>query len=68
MKRNVIALFVALLGLAWVVSLSEAMNNPRRLKAHLEKAEELEAKEIYVDAISEYESALEYDPENEGSI
>ncbi|BDZ84767.1 hypothetical protein Lac2_29010 [Claveliimonas bilis] len=66
MKRNVIALFVALLGLAWVVSLSEAMNNPRRLKAHLEKAEELEAKEIYVDAISEYESALEYDPENEG--
>lgn len=65
MKRNVIVLFAALLGLAWAVSLSEAVNNPQEMKEHLEKAKELEEKGIYVDAIEEYESALEYDPENE---
>ena len=64
MKRNVIVLFVALLGLSWVTALAEAVNNPRELKAHLKRAEELEEKGIYVDAITEYKNALEYDPEN----
>lgn len=65
MKRNVIVLFIALLGLSWFTALSEAANNPRELRAHLDRAAELEEKGIYVDAITEYESALEYDPENE---
>lgn len=65
MKRNVIVLFTALLALSWAVSLSEAVNDPKELKKHLKRAEELERKEIYVDALAEYESALEYDPENE---
>lgn len=65
MKRNVIVLFIALLGLSWFTALSEAVNDPRELKAHLDRAAELEGKGIYVDAITEYESALEYDPENE---
>lgn len=65
MKRNVIVLFIALLGLAWFTALSEAVNNPKELKAHLDRAAELEEKGIYVDAVTEYESALEYDPDNE---
>ncbi len=64
MKRNVIILFVALLALSWYSAGSEAANKPKELKAHLDRAEELEAKEIYVDAAEEYEAALEYDPEN----
>lgn len=65
MKRNVVVLFIALLGLSWFTALSEAVNDPRELKAHLDRAAELEKKGIYVDAVTEYESALEYDPENE---
>lgn len=65
MKKNVIILFVTLLSLSWYTALSEAVNDPREMKAHLEQAAELEKKEIYVDAIVEYESALKYDPENE---
>ena len=64
MKRNVIILFVALLGLSWFTALSEAVNDPKELKAHLDRAAELEEKGIYVDAAAEYESALEYDPDN----
>lgn len=64
MKRIVIILFVALLGLSWFSAFSEAVNNPKKLREHLEKAAELEEKEIYVDAIEEYKSALEYDPDN----
>lgn len=65
MKRNVIVLLIALLGLSWFTALSEAVNDPKEMKAHLERAAELEEKEIYVDAVTEYESALEYDPDNE---
>ena len=64
MKRNVIVLFVALLGLSWFTALSEAVNDQKELKAHLDRAAELEEKGIYVDAAAEYESALEYDPDN----
>lgn len=65
MKRNVTVLFIALLSLSWFTALSESVNIPRELEAHLDRASELEEKGIYVDAITEYESALEYDPENE---
>lgn len=64
MKKYVIILFVFLLGLSWYSAVSETINNPRELKAHLDRAKELEEKEIYVDAVTEYEVALEYDPEN----
>ena len=65
MKKTVIILFAALLGLSWLTALSEAADDPRELKAHLERAAALEEKGIYVDAIAEYESALEYAPDNE---
>lgn len=54
-----------LLGLAWYSAVSEALRAPLKAKEHMEKAAEFEKKEIYVDAVVEYENALEYDPENE---
>lgn len=65
MKKNLIFVFCVLLGLAWFTAVSAAVNNPRKVEEHLAKASELEAQGIYVDAIAEYESALEYEP---GSI
>ena len=65
MKKNLIFVFCVLLGLAWFTAVSAAVNNPRKVEEHLAKASELETQGIYVDAIAEYESALEYEP---GSI
>lgn len=58
-------MMVVLLGLAWYTAISETTSAPVKAKEHLEKAAELEAKEIYIDAAAEYESALEYEPDNE---
>ena len=63
MKKYIIILFLGLLGLSWYSAVSDAVNDPKELEAHLEKAEELENKGIYVDAVTEYEAALEYAPE-----
>lgn len=51
-----------MLGIGWVTSISTMLSNPRELEAHLEKAEELEEKGIYIDAIDEYQKVLEYQP------
>lgn len=64
MKKNLILIFCVLLGLAWFTAISEAVNNPRKVEEHLARASELEARGIYVDAIEEYEAALEYEPDN----
>lgn len=40
------------------------VNRPKNAKAHIQKAAWLEEKEIYVDAVTEYEQALEYVPDN----
>lgn len=64
MKKNLILVFCVLLGLAWFTAISETVNNPRKVEEHLAKAAELEAQGIYVDAIEEYEGALEYEPDN----
>ena len=60
MKKYVILLLIVLLGLAWFSAASDMVNDPIKAKEHIEKAEELVEKEIYVDAVTEYESALEY--------
>ena len=64
MKRNLIIIFCLLLGLSWYTAISAAINNPKEMQAHLEAAEAYEAQGIYVDAITEYEAALIYEPEN----
>ena len=51
-------LFIAMLGLSWYTAVSEAVNNPKKVQEHLQKAAELEEKGIYVDAVTEYEQAL----------
>lgn len=62
MKRNLILIFCVLLGLSWFTAISEAVNNPKKVQEHLARAAELEAQGIYVDAITEYEEALSYWP------
>ena len=64
MKRNLILIFCVLLGLAWFTAISDAINNPKKAQEHLAKARELESQGIYVDAITEYEEALEYWPQD----
>ncbi|MGI6012478.1 MAG: WG repeat-containing protein [Ruminococcus sp.] len=65
MKKSIILLMTVLLGLAWYLAVSETAGALVKAKEHMEKAAELEKKEIYVDAVLEYENALEYDPDNE---
>lgn len=57
-------MFAVLLGLSWYTAVSEAVNRPKQAKEHMQKAAELEEKEIYVDAVTEYEQVLEYEPDN----
>ncbi len=64
MKKYIILLFAVLLGLSWYTAISDMVNRPKNAKAHIQKALELEEKEIYVDAAAEYEQALEYVPDD----
>lgn len=64
MKKKIVILFLALLALGWLVSISAILNDPKDYEAHIEKAEELEKKEIYIDAITEYQEALAYSGDN----
>lgn len=66
MKRNIILLFVGMLGLSWYLAISEAVNNPVKMQEHMQKAAEFEEKGIYVDAVAEYEEALQYAPDDAG--
>ena len=52
MKKYVILLLIVLLGLAWFSAASDMVNDPIKAKEHIEKAEELVEKEIYVDAVT----------------
>lgn len=60
MKRNVILALVGLLAVSWLSAINDMVSIPKNLKQHVEKAEAFEKKEIYVDAVTEYQGALEY--------
>ncbi len=64
MKKEGTILVIVLLVLSWYVTMSTAIGTPKQYKEHLEKAKAYEKKEIYEDAISEYEAALAIEPEN----
>lgn len=64
MKKYIILIFIVLLGLSWYTAISDTINWPKYTKEHMQKAAELEKKGIYVDAVTEYEQALVYDPDN----
>lgn len=65
MKKKLVVLFLALLALSWYLTISEVIERPGKVKACLAKAEELESQEIYVDAITQYEEALTYKPDDQ---
>lgn len=64
MKKNLMFVFCALLGLAWFSAISDAISHPKKIQEHLERAAELESKGIFVDAAAEYEEALQYAPDD----
>ncbi len=64
MKKYVILIFAVLLGLSWYTAISDTVNRPKHAKEHIQRAARLEEKEIYVDAVTEYEQALEYTPDD----
>lgn len=64
MKRKVILAFVGLLAVSWLAAVNDMVSIPKKVKEHIEKAQIFEDKQIYVDAVEEYQSALEYDEEN----
>lgn len=64
MKKIMILLMIIMTGAAWYVNLTAFINEPKEYQAHVKKADEYYEKGIYVDAITEYESALEYRPDN----
>lgn len=57
MKKNISFMLIVLLALSWYVSIDTYFGAPGEYQSHLEKAEKYEKKEIYEDAISEYEIA-----------
>ena len=64
MKKKLVIIFLVLLALSWYMAVSDTIQKPGKVRACLAKAEELENQEIYVDAITQYEQALVYEPDN----
>ena len=64
MKRNVILGLVGLLAVSWLAAVNDMVSIPKKIKEHIAKAEVLEEKQIYVDAVDEYQGALEYEPDD----
>ena len=64
MKRNVILGLVGLLAVSWLAAVNDMVSIPKKIKEHIAKAEILEDKQIYVDAVDEYQGALEYEPDD----
>lgn len=68
MKKKIIILFIVLLGLSWFFSISTMLGNPKEMQSHIEKAEALDEKGIYVEAIEEYQEALTYKADDVDTI
>lgn len=64
MKRNVILGLVGLLAVSWLAAVNDMVSIPKKIKEHIAKAEIFEDKQIYVDAVDEYQGALDYDSGN----
>ena len=64
MKKKIIILLVALLGLAWITTVSSMVTTPGEINDHIKRAEKYESKGIFIEAVGEYEEALKYDENN----
>ena len=58
-------MMVLLFGLGWYSTIKTTIERPVRYREYLRRAEQLETKEIYYDAVLEYQKALEYKPNNQ---
>lgn len=65
MRKKVMVLLVLLLALSWYQVINSVISVPLEYEAHIKAAEEYAGKEIYEDALTEYEAALLLKPENE---
>lgn len=65
MRKNITILLVVLLAMGWVQGVSSLLAIPKEYETHLSAAEKYAKKEIYEDALEEYQSALLLKPENE---
>ena len=54
---------IAVIALGWFVIIQNKNAKPREIQKHLELAQKKEEQQIYVDALAEYKTALELDPE-----
>ena len=57
MKKNLSAVMLVLLGLAWYVTLSSWLGNEEKYNGMIAEAQRLEEKGLYLDAIAQYEKA-----------
>ena len=65
MRKKVMILLIVLLGLAWYQTISAMVAVPVKYKEHIAAAETYAQKEIYEDALAEYEMALAIRPTEE---
>ena len=60
MKKNMILLMAVLLLLCWYTTVGGLMNSEKKYQENVKNAESFEERELYLDAIEEYQSAMQY--------
>ena len=60
MKKNMILLMTVLLVLCWYTTVGTWMSSEDNYQAAMANAESFEQRELYLDAIAEYETAMQY--------
>lgn len=60
MKKNMILLMAVLLLLCWYTTVGGLMNSEKKYQENVKNAESFEERELYLDAIAEYQSAMQY--------
>lgn len=60
MKKNMILLMAVLLVLCWYTTVGSLMSSENKYQENVKNAESFEERELYLDAIGEYEAAMQY--------
>ena len=68
MKRKISLLMLVLLVMAWYVTYNSWIGNGIKAQEAIKNAEFLEEKELYLDAIEEYNTAISYRGKTEKNI
>lgn len=64
MKKSLSIVMMALLALAWYVTISSWTGMDKKYQAYIDEAKRLEGKGLYLDAIAQYEEAKTLKPDN----